>query len=801
MSPRMRITRIIQRSTMSEISKKTFRTDFSSVLSKELGIKPWQVENTVRLLDEGNTIPFISRYRKEKTGELDDARIRTLSDRLGYLRNLDEKKQDVYDSILGQEKMTEEIEKAIENALTLAEVEDIYRPYRPKRKTRASVAREKGLEGLARLIKGCDPKADIDRAAQGYIDAEKGVETAEDAIRGALDIIAEDISDDRNVRSALRKLYMKEGFITGTGDPEKESVYSQYYAFRQKLSEVASHRILALNRGEKEGLLKVAIEVSEESARKEIEKIHLTTDAPGRAPSLMKDAIRDSYSRLIHPSLENEIRGDLTDRANEGAIKLFGDNLRQLLLVPPVKGKVCMALDPGYRTGCKMAVVDPTGKVLDTGVVYMTLPNHDKDRAKAQLKRLITKDRVDIISIGNGTASKETEIFVADMLNEIDRKVSYMVVSEAGASVYSASELAQKEFPEYDVTIRSAVSIARRLQDPLAELVKIDPKSIGVGQYQHDMPKKRLEESLDGVVEYCVNTVGVDLNTASAPLLERVSGLNKTTAKNIISYREDNGRFTSRDQLLKVSKLGPKAYTMCAGFLRIPGAADKLDSSSVHPESYEAARNLLDMLGYDSEDIGTEILSNIRDDISKIGERKVAEELGIGLPTLHDITAELIKPGRDMRDDLPQPLLRSDIMDAKDLVPGMQLKGTVRNVIDFGAFVDIGVHQDGLVHLSQMSSGYIKHPLDVVKVGDVVDVWVLAVENDGKRISLTMVDPSRPKPAKHQRSDGDRRNRRPDSSKRKNENRKRKEDRMNRDLAGLNDIFKVKAGKGKDGRK
>ncbi|MBQ3394685.1 MAG: helix-hairpin-helix domain-containing protein, partial [Oscillospiraceae bacterium] len=626
---------------------------------------------------------------------------------------------------------------------------------------------------------------------------EKEVPDVRSAIRGAMDIIAEVISDDPRVRTRLKELYSKEAFIVSSGDKEKDSVYRQYYEFRQKISEVASHRILALNRGEKEDFLKVSLEVDENKARGVIEKIYIKGAQDNESTSIMKETIADSFKRLIHPSLETEIRNALTDEANEGAIKLFGDNLRQLLLVPPIKGKVCMALDPGYRTGCKMAVVDRTGKVLDTGVVYMTLPNHNKDIAKSQLKRIISKNKVDIISIGNGTASKETEIFVADLIKELDRKVSYMVVSEAGASIYSASELAQKEFPEYDVTIRSAVSIARRLQDPLAELVKIDPKSIGVGQYQHDMPKKRLEESLDGVVEYCVNTVGVDLNTASAPLLERVSGLNKTTAKNIINYREENGRFTSRDQLLKVSKLGPKAYTMCAGFLRIPGAKDKLDSSSVHPESYEAARGLLDMLGYDSEDIGTDILSNISEDIRKLGEENVSRELGIGLPTLHDITRELKKPGRDMRDDLPSPLLRSDILDANDLVPGMQLKGTVRNVIDFGAFVDIGVHQDGLVHLSQMSNGYIKHPLDVVKVGDVVDVWVLKVEEDGKRISLSMIDPSRPKPVREPRKNDGRRNDRKKNSRPKEDPR----EKMRKDLESLNDMFKVKAGSNRDKRK
>jgi len=732
---------------MSETTQeKVFTSNIQAVLAREFAIKPWQVENTVALLDEGATIPFIARYRKEKTGELDDQTIRNISDRLGYLRNLDTRKQEVYTAILGQEKMTDEIEKAISNAVTLAEVEDIYRPFRPKRKTRASIAKEKGLEPLAKAILEQNKNTVLADILPLYINEEKGVLTNEDALKGAMDIIAEDVSDNTAVRTALKRLYNRTGIVESRGDEEKESVYTQYYDFQQPVNKIASHRVLALNRGEKEGFLKVNISVDTQSAINEIEKIYIK--GKNECADVVKEAIADGYSRLIHPSLDTEIRNNLTDVANEGAIKLFGDNLRQLLLVPPVKDKVCLALDPGYRTGCKMAVVDATGKVLEVGVVYMTLPNHNKEIAKKTLKSLIKKNSVDIISIGNGTATKETEMFVASMLKELDRKVSYMVVSEAGASVYSASKLAADEFPDYDVSLRSAVSIARRLQDPLAELVKINPKSIGVGQYQHDMPKARLEESLDGVVEYCVNTVGVDLNTASAPLLERVSGLNKTIAKNIVAYREENGRFTKRNQLMKVSKLGPKAFLLSAGFLRIPGAKDKLDSSSVHPESYDVAKKLLAAVGYTADDIGSEKIRNLPEDAEKIGLEKLAQQLETGVPTLKDIISELVKPGRDMRDDLPSPLLREDVLDMADLKPGMQLKGTVRNVIDFGAFVDIGVHQDGLVHLSQICDRYIRHPSEEVKVGDVVDVWVLSVDVNKKRISLTMRKPKEIKESK-----------------------------------------------------
>ena len=713
--------------------------DIIKVLASEFKKEVWQIENSVALMDEGCTIPFIARYRKEKTGELDDQILREIFDRLTYLRNLEQRKEEVIKSITEQEKMTDEIMEMLSRAKTLSEVEDIYRPFKPKRKTRASVAKEKGLEPLAKEIMEQRPLAvPMDLAAE-YINAEKGVETAEDALKGAMDIIAEDVSDNTNVRKVLKSLYTRTGEVTSKGDESVESVYTQYYDFSEKVNKIASHRVLAIDRGEKEGFLKVNITVDSIAAIGEIEKIYIENSS--RCAEIVKEAITDGYTRLLHPSLDTEIRNGLTDVACEGAIKLFGDNLKQLLLVPPVKGKTCMALDPGYRTGCKMAIVDATGKVLETGVVYMTLDIHDKDKAKAMLKKLIAKHNVDIISIGNGTATKETELVVASMLKELDRPVSYAVVSEAGASVYSASKLAAAEFPQFDVALRSAVSIARRLQDPLAELVKIDPKSIGVGQYQHDMPKQRLEESLDGVVEYCVNTVGVDLNTASAPLLERVSGLNKSIAKNIVAYREENGEFTKRNQLLKVSKLGPKAYLLSAGFLRIPGAKDKLDSSSVHPESYDAAKQLLAAVGYTTEDIGTEKITSLEKDVEKIGIEMLAEQLGVGVPTLKDIVAELIKPGRDMRDALPKPLLRTDVLDMNDLVAGMELTGTVRNVIDFGAFVDIGVHQDGLVHISQICDKYIKHPSEMLKVGDIVTVWVLSVDVNKKRISLTMRKP------------------------------------------------------------
>ncbi len=710
-----------------------------SIISRELSLKPWQVENTIALLDEGATVPFISRYRKEKTGELDDQTVRSVADRLVYLRNLEERKLEVIKSITEQEKMTDEIMLSINNAMILSEVEDIYRPFKPKRKTRASMAKAKGLEPLALLILEQNSAINPTLEAEKFLNEE--VETTLDAIQGAMDIIAETVSDDTNVRTELKKFYYKTGVITSKGDEEKESVYTQYYDFNQPVNKVLPHRVLAINRGEKENFLKVSILVDTPNALEIIEKLYVKNQSESAV--IVKNSIADSFSRLINPSLDTEIRNNLSDIASTGAIKLFSDNLKQLLLVPPVKDKICLALDPGYRTGCKMAVVDSTGKVLDSGVIYMTLDNHDKIKASNQLKSLIKKHNVDVISIGNGTATKETEIFVSNLLKEVSQPVNYMVVNEAGASIYSASKLAAAEFPQFDVSIRSAISIARRLQDPLAELVKIDPKSIGVGQYQHDMPKAKLEESLDGVVEYCVNTVGVDLNIASAPLLERVSGLNKSIAKNIVTYREENGKFSSKNQLLKVPKLGPKAFMLSAGFLRIPFAKDKLDTSSVHPESYKAAKELLELLNHTTNDIGTPTLKDLTDRAEKIGYEKLANDLNIGVPTLKDIISELVKPGRDMRDELPKPLLRSDILDMKDLTAGMELKGTVRNVIDFGAFVDIGVHQDGLVHLSQICDRYIKHPSEEVKVGDVVTVWVMSVDINKKRISLTMKNPNK----------------------------------------------------------
>ncbi len=711
--------------------------DILAIISKELSLKAHQVENTIALLDEGATIPFIARYRKEKTGELDDQVIRSISDRLTYLRNLEQRKLEVISSITDQEKMTDEILLSINNAMILSEVEDIYRPFKPKRKTRASVAKAKGLEPLALLILEQDAKLDVRKEAENYITEE--VKDIDEAIAGAMDILAETVSDDAKVRTNLKKIYNSQGIIFSKGDEEKESVYTQYYAFEQAVNKVPSHRILAMNRGEKDGFLKVGISLDTQNVINEIEKLYIKNQS--ESANTLKLAIADSYQRLIHPSLENEIRNNLTQIASEGAIKVFSDNLKQLLLIPPIKDKTCLALDPGYRTGCKVAVVDNTGKVLDTGVVYMTLDIHDKQKAKTMLKQLIKKHDVDIISIGNGTATKETEIFTAELLKEIDKEISYAVVSEAGASIYSASKLAANEFPQYDVSVRSAISIARRLQDPLAELVKIDPKSIGVGQYQHDMPKQRMEESLDGVVEYCVNTVGVDLNMASAQLLERVSGLNKSIAKNIVSYREENGEFKSKNQLLKVAKLGPRAFMLSAGFLRIPFAKNKLDQSSVHPESYAVAKQLLESLDFNIDDIGSEKLSSLEKTASEIGYTELSKSLDVGVPTLKDIIKELTKPGRDMRDELPSVLLRSDVMDMKDLKEGMQIKGTVRNVIDFGAFVDIGVHQDGLVHLSQISNKFIKHPSEIVKVGDIVDVWVLGVDIAKKRISLTMKPP------------------------------------------------------------
>ncbi|MBQ3149770.1 MAG: RNA-binding transcriptional accessory protein [Clostridia bacterium] len=719
--------------------------DIIKTLTTEFSLQSWQVENTVKLIDEGNTIPFIARYRKEAHGTLDDQVLRELSERLEYLRNLDKRREEVHASITALEKMTPEIEAALDKAVTLAEIEDIYRPYRPKRRTRASVAREKGLEPLADEIYAQKAdSADPLTLAQAFIDPEKGVETAEDALAGAMDIIAENISDEANIRRRLRNLFNLVGVVNvKADDPEKDSVYRMYYDYQEPVSRIADHRILAIDRGEKEGFLKVSVTLDAVKAANVIASVTLNPEG-SPCTETVRDAGKDAYDRLIYPSVERETRNTMTDRAASSAIKLFSVNLHELLLQPPVKGKTAIGLDPGYRTGCKVAVVDETGKVLDTNVIYVTHSDAQKNSAKVLIKNLIKKYGVEIIAIGNGTASKETEIFTAELLREIpDNNTSYMVVSEAGASVYSASKLAAEEFPQFDVSLRSAVSIARRLQDPLAELVKIDPKAIGVGQYQHDMPKKELEAALDGVVEDCVNSVGVDLNTASPSLLQRVSGINGTVAKNIVIYREENGAFKNRTQLKKVPKLGDKAYIQCAGFMRIPESTNILDRTVVHPDSYSVAKDLLTMCGYDLSDAKSGNLGDFEAKIDSLGGiEKVAEKLSSGVPTVQDIVKELLRPGRDPRDELPPPLLRTDVMDMKDLVPGMELKGTVRNVIDFGAFVDIGVHQDGLVHISQISDKRVNHPSDVLKVGEVVTVWVLSVDVDKKRIGLTMRKPS-----------------------------------------------------------
>ena len=716
--------------------------DIIQALTTQFGLQKWQVENTVNLIDEGNTIPFIARYRKEAHGTLDDQTIRELSEKLEYLRNLDKRREEVRASIESQEKMTEEIASKLDAASTLAEIEDIYRPFRPKRKTRASIAREKGLEPLADAIyeQKADSLSPIEMA-EDYIDAEKGVETAEDALKGAMDIIAENISDDADIRRRLRNLFSVIGVVTATAaDKDADSVYTMYYDFSEPVNKIAGHRVLAIDRGEKEKFLKVSVTLDAVKAANVITSATLN-ELGSPCTETVRLAGEDAYNRLIYPSIEREIRNMLTENAAASAIKVFALNTKELLLAPPVKGKVVIGLDPGYRTGCKVAVVAPTGKVLDTGVIYITHSEAQKAQAKDLIKRLIVKHGVDCISIGNGTASKETEIFAAEVLSEMNANVSYMVVSEAGASVYSASKLAAAEFPQYDVSLRSAVSIARRLQDPLAELVKIDPKAIGVGQYQHDMPPKELDAALDGVIEDAVNSVGVDLNTASAPLLSRVSGINSTVAKNIVDYRDENGEFKDRSQLKKVPKLGAKAFEQCAGFLRVPESKNVLDNTGVHPESYSAAKDLLKLFSFSLDDIGSEKIKDIKDNIEVLGEDKVAEKLGIGVPTLKDIVKELIQPARDPRDELPPPMLRTDVMDIKDLVPGMELKGTVRNVIDFGAFIDIGVHQDGLVHISQITNKFIKHPSEVLKVGQIVTVWVIAADAVKKRISLTMKQP------------------------------------------------------------
>ena len=707
------------------------------ILTEEFSLKPFQVESTVKLIDEGNTVPFIARYRKEATGSLDDQILRELSDRLSYLRNMEETAGKIKAAIEEQGALTDELITAIDSAKTLTELDDIYRPFKKKRKTRASVAKEKGLEPLAELIYAQSPDCgEPIKLAENYIDPEKSVETAEDALQGAMDIIAEKISDDADIRKRMRFVCSAHGVLRVKAAGEELGVYEMYKDYSEPLSKIPDHRILAINRGEKEDFLKVSVDFDRDKAMFIIAKNHIKEGSP--ATDTVKTAAEDAYTRLIFPSVEREIRSELTERASVSAIKVFSTNLRQLLMQPPVKDKVTIGLDPGYRTGCKVAVVDGTGKVLDTGVIYPVPPKNKVEEAKQIVKSLVKKHSVQVFAIGNGTASHETEMFAAEVIKELNDGLSYMVVSEAGASVYSASKLAAEEFPDYDVSLRSAVSIARRLQDPLAELVKIDPKAIGVGQYQHDMPQAKLNSALDGVVEDCVNTVGVDLNTASVQLLSRVAGLSSAVAKNIVAYREENGKFTCRTQLKKVSKLGPKAFEQCAGFLRIADGKQPLDNTSVHPESYKAAESLLKLCVYTDNDVKNGKASGIAENAEQRGLESLAEDLQIGVPTLKDIIKELERPGRDPRDELPPPLLRSDIMSMEDLKTGMELTGTVRNVIDFGAFVDIGVHQDGLVHISQITDRFIKHPGEVLKVGDIVKVWVLGVDEAKKRISLTM---------------------------------------------------------------
>ena len=712
------------------------------ILARELGQKETYIQNVVNLIDEGNTIPFIARYRKELHSAMDDTTLRTLADRLQYLRNLDKRREEVKGAIEAQGKLTEELSAAIDSAATLAEVEDLYRPYKQKRRTRATMAKEKGLEPLADLLFAQAMDGPVpEEAAAGYVDPEKGVETVEEALQGANDIIAERISDDADIRKLLRELVWKKGYLVSAAAAKERSdtVYRLYYDFRSPISRLQGHQILAINRGEREDILKVSVEMDREAALIPVRRRVLNPGTPAMA--FVRAAAEDAYDRLIFPSVEREMRNLLTEQADEGAIRMFGLNLKPLLMQPPVKGFVTMGLDPGYRNGCKVAVVDATGKVLDTAVVYPTFNEKKKQEAIDILSKLIRKHNVAHIAIGNGTASRETEQMAVEMIRKLGGGVSYMIVNEAGASVYSASKLAAEEFPDYDVNLRSAVSIARRLQDPLAELVKIDPKSIGVGQYQHDMPQARLDETLGGVVEDCVNAVGVDLNTASAPLLAYVAGLNNTTAKNIVKYREENGAFTTRKGVLKVPKLGPKAFEQCAGFLRVPESKNVLDHTGVHPESYEAAQKLLELCGYTLKDVGAGTIDELSDRVKAYGREKAAEACGVGLPTLEDIVKELLKPGRDPRDELPKPILRTDVMEMKDLKPGMELTGTVRNVIDFGVFVDIGVHQDGLVHISQLSNRRVRHPSEVCAVGDIVTVWVLEVDEKKKRISLTMKKP------------------------------------------------------------
>lgn len=707
-------------------------------LAEELGLKQWQVDNTIQLIDEGNTIPFISRYRKEVTGELNDEVLRTFEERLNYLRNMEERKDDIKRIIEEQGKLTEELSAQIDNAQKLSELEDIYRPFRPKRRTRATVAKEKGLEPLSNILYLQNfTNGDIDEIAAPFVDEEKGVNNTEEALAGAMDIIAEAVSDNAEHRKKIRELTEKNGLLVSKAATEEDSVYRLYYDFAEPVAKAVPHRVLAIDRGEKEKLLSVSVDVDEEKILSYLKKREITNRASITA-TYVEAAVEDAYKRLIQPAIEREIRNELTDNAQEQAMKVFKVNLRNLLMQAPIRGQVVIGLDPGYKNGCKVGVVDETGKVLDMGVIYITHSKAQEEKAKEFIKGLIKKYHVTLISIGNGTASKETEIFAANLIREIPEKVKYIIANEAGASVYSASKLAAEEFPDLDVMQRSAISIARRVQDPLAELVKIEPKAIGVGQYQHDMNQKRLSETLGGVVEDCVNSVGVDLNTASAPLLKYVSGISSTIANNIVAYREEEGRFESRTQLKKVAKLGPKAFEQCAGFLRISGGKNVLDSTSVHPESYAAANRLIEYLGYTADDVKNNSMGDIKERIKEKNLKALAKELGIGVPTLRDIVDELMKPGRDPRDSVEQPLLREDVMSIEDLKPDMILTGTVRNVIDFGVFVDIGVHQDGLVHISQLSDKFVKHPMDVVSIGDIVKVKVLDVDVPKKRISLSM---------------------------------------------------------------
>lgn len=710
---------------------------FTSLLAKEFSRREEHIENILRLLDEGNTVPFIARYRKEMHGTTDDQTIRAIADRLAYLRGLDERKAAVVSAIEAQGKLTDELSAAIENAQTLAEVEDIYRPYKQKRRTRATIAREKGLAPLAELLLSQTvTSGTLEALAAPYVNEEKGVMSTDDALAGAGDIIAETISDDAAIRAALRRLYRTRGVLWAKAATDEDSVYRLYYDYREPVSRVQCHRVLAVNRGEREGMLKAGVEIEDALALQEIRRAVFRGISISNA--FVNACCEDAWRRLIEPSAEREIRGELTDAADEAAIRAFGQNLQPLLMQPPLRNRVTMGFDPAYRTGCKIAVVDETGKVLETGVVYPTPPHNRKDEARKTLTAMIRRHGVTAIAIGNGTASKESEIFIADMIRDLPG-VAYMVVNEAGASVYSASKLGAEEFPDYDVSLRSAVSIARRLQDPLAELVKIEPKSIGVGQYQHDMPPARLDETLRGVVEDCVNSVGADLNTASAPLLSYVAGLNDTAAKNIVAYREANGAYPSRAALKKVPRIGPKAFEQCAGFLRVTQGKNVLDATGVHPESYAAAEKLLALCGYTEADVRAHRVGELRERVKALGEEKTAAHCGVGVPTLSDIVSDLMKPGRDPRDELPAPLLRTDILELKDLKPGMKLRGTVRNVVDFGAFVDIGVHQDGLVHISRLSDNFVRKPSDVVRVGDVVDVAVVEVDAAKKRIALSML--------------------------------------------------------------